>query len=107
METRKSPAKTTVGERKGPKRSRKEHWKTIYRNTILARPTLERHMEVKSTEADAGKRNLSHSIVNAIGSKNLKAPRRPNKGRKYNSNTPKDRSNRTKRLAPLGRGPSK
>ena len=36
----------------------------------------------------------------------LRAPRRPNKGRKHNGNTPKDRNNRTKRLALLGRGPS-
>jgi len=52
---------------------------------------------------DLGKRNLSHSIVNAIGGKYLRALKGPNKGRKYNSNTSKDRSNRTKRLALLGR----
>jgi hypothetical protein len=63
-------------------------------------------MGVKSAETDTGRRNLSHSIVNAIGGKNLRALRRPNKGRKYNSNTPKDRNNRIKRLALLGRGPS-
>jgi hypothetical protein len=101
------PAKITAGERKGPKRSRKEHWETIYRNTILARPTLKRHMGVEGAEADAGKRNPSHSMVNAMGGKNPRAPRRLNKGRKYNSNTSKDRNNRTKRLALLGRGPSK
>jgi hypothetical protein len=60
-------------------------------------------MGVKSTEANIGKKNLSYSIVNTIGGKNLRALRRPNKGRKYNSNTPKDRSNRTKGLALLGR----
>jgi hypothetical protein len=60
-------------------------------------------MGVKGIEANLGKRNLSYSIVNAIGGKYLRALRRPNKGRKYNSNTPKNRNNRTKRLALLGR----
>ena len=46
-------------------------------------------------------------MVNPIGGKHLKAPIRPNKGRKYNSNTPKNRGNRTKRLALLGRCPSR
>ncbi len=64
-------------------------------------------MGVKGTEANAGKRNPSHSIVNTIGGKNLRALRRPNKGRKYNSNTLKVRNNRTKRLALLGMGPSR
>ena len=45
-------------------------------------------------------------MVNAIGGKYTRAPRRPNKGRKYNGNTPKNRNNRTKRLALLGRYPS-
>jgi hypothetical protein len=60
-------------------------------------------MGVEGTEADLGKSNPSHSIVNAIGGKYLRALRRPNKGRKYNSNTPKNRNNRIKRLALLGR----
>jgi len=64
-------------------------------------------MGVKGTEADLGKSNPSHSIVNAMGGKHLRAPRRPNKGRKYNSNTPKNRNNRIKRLALLGRRPSR
>jgi len=64
-------------------------------------------MGVKGIEAVLGKRNLSRSIVNAIGGKHLRAPRRPNKGRKYNSNTLKNRNNRTKRLALLGRYPSR
>jgi len=63
-------------------------------------------MGVECIEADLGKRNPSHSIVNAMGGKYLRALRGPNKGRKYNSNTPKDRSNRTKRLALLGICPS-
>jgi hypothetical protein len=42
-----------------------------------------------------------------LGGKNPRAPRRPNEGGKYNGNTPKDRSNRTKRLALLGRGLSR
>ena len=57
---------------------------------------------VKGIEAILGKRNLSYSIVNTIGGKYSKALRRPNKGRKYNSNTLKNRNNRTKRLALLG-----
>ena len=64
-------------------------------------------MGVKGIEAIAGKRYPSYSIVNAVGGKNLRALRRPNKGRKYNSNTPKDRDNRAKRLALLGRCPSR
>jgi len=64
---------------------------------------LERRIGVKGIKADLGKRNLSYSIVNAIGGKYLRALRRPNKGRKYNSNTLKNRDNRTKRLALLGR----
>ena len=64
-------------------------------------------MGVEGTEADSGKGNPSRSMVNAMGGKYLRAPRRPNKGRKYNSNTLKDRSNRTKRLALLGRCPSR
>ena len=64
-------------------------------------------MGVKGTEANTGKRNLSYSIVNAIGDNNLRALKRPNKGRKYNSNTLKDRNNRTKGLALLGRYPSR
>jgi len=64
-------------------------------------------MGVKSTEVDLGKGNPSYSIGNAIGGKYLRAPRGPNKGRKYNSNTLKDRNNRTKRLALLGGYPSR
>jgi hypothetical protein len=64
-------------------------------------------MGVKGTKANSGKRNLSHSVVNAMGGKYPRAPRRPNKGKKYNSNTPKNRSNRIKRLALLGRCPSR
>jgi hypothetical protein len=64
-------------------------------------------MGVEGIEADLGKRNLSYSIVNTIGGKYLRALRRPNKGRKYNSNTLKNRNNRTKRLALLGRYPNR
>ena len=64
-------------------------------------------MGVEGAEAVAGKRHLSHSMVNAVGGENSRAPRRPNKGRKYNGNTPKDRDNRAKRLALLGRCPSR
>jgi hypothetical protein len=64
-------------------------------------------MGVKGIKANLGKRNLSCNIVNIIGGKYLRALRRPNKGRKYNSNTPKNRSNRIKRLALLGGCPSR
>jgi len=64
-------------------------------------------MGVKGTEVDLGKGNLSYSIGNAIGGKYLRALREPNKGRKYNSNTLKNRNNRTKRLALLGGYPSR
>jgi len=68
---------------------------------------LERRIGVKGTEVDLGKGNPSYSMGNAMGGKYLRAPRGPNKGRKYNSNTLKDRNNRTKRLASLGRCPSR
>jgi len=68
---------------------------------------LERRIGVKGIEADLGRGNLSYSMVNAIGGKYLRALRRPNKGRKYNSNTLKNRNNRAKRLALLGRCPSR
>jgi len=68
---------------------------------------LERRIGVKGIEANLGKRNLSRGIVNAIGGKYLRALRKPNKGRKYNSNTLKNRDNRTKRLALLSRCPSR
>ena len=99
----KSLAKTTVRKKKGPKQSIKKYQKTIYSNIILARQTLVRYIGVKGTEAVIGKRYLSYSIVNAVGGENLKALKRPNKGRKYNSNTLKDRDNRAKRLALLSR----
>jgi len=64
-------------------------------------------MGVKGIKANLGKRDPSYSIVNAIGGKYLRALKRPNKGRKYNSNTLKNRNNRTKRLALLGRCPNR
>jgi len=54
-------------------------------------------------EANLGKRKPGYSVVNTIGGKYLKALTWPNKDRKYNSNTFKNRNNRTKRLALLGR----
>jgi hypothetical protein len=74
---------------------------------MLVGLTLERCIEVKSIKANLNKRNLSCSIVNIIGGKYLRALKRLNKDRKYNSNTLKNRNNRTKRLALLGRHPSK
>ena len=64
-------------------------------------------MEVEGAEAIAGKRYLSYSIVNTMGGKNSKALKRPNKCKKHNGNTFKDRDNRAKRLALLGRCPSR
>ena len=60
-------------------------------------------MGVKGVKAVASKRHLSYNIVNVIGGKNLRALKRPNKGRKYNGNIFKNRDNRAKRLALLGR----
>ena len=60
-------------------------------------------MGVENVEADAGKRNPSYNMVNVIGGNNLKALRRLNKGKKYNSNAFKDRNNKTKKLALLSR----
>jgi hypothetical protein len=64
-------------------------------------------MGVKGTKANLSKRNLSYNIVNIMGGKYLRALKRPNKGKKYNNNTPKNRSNRIKKLALLGRCPSR
>ena len=75
-----------------------EYWETIYRNTTLVRPTLERHIGVEGTEADSGKRILNCSMINTIGGKYPGALRRPNKGRKYNSNTLKNKNNKSKKL---------
>ena len=60
-------------------------------------------MGVKGVETVIDKRHLSYSIVNVMGGKYLKALKRPNKNRKYNGNIFKDRNNRAKRLALLGR----
>ena len=68
---------------------------------------LERYIGAEGIEANVGKGSPSCGLVNAMGGNNLRAPRRSNKGRKYNSNTSKDRNNRSKRLALLGRGPSR
>jgi hypothetical protein len=64
-------------------------------------------MGVKGIKTNLGKRNLNYNIVNTIGGKYLRALRRPNKGKKYNSNTFKNRSNRIKKLVLLSRYPSK
>ena len=62
-----------------------------------------RDIENKSVDTELGKGNPSRSTVNAIRGKYLKGLNRPNKGRKYNSNTFKNRNNRAKRLALLSR----
>ena len=64
-------------------------------------------MGVKGAEMVADKRHLSYSMVNAIGGKYLRALRRPNKSKKYNGNTFKDKDNRAKRLALLSRCPNR
>ena len=101
-ETRKRPVKI-VREKKELKQNIKEYQKTIYCNIILAGLILKRYIGVKGIKSDLGKRILSYNIINTIGGKYLRALRGPNKGRKYNSNIFKDRNNRTKRLALLGR----
>ena len=68
---------------------------------------LKIYIGVKGIEVSLSKGNLDYSIVNTIGGKYLRALKRPNKGGKYNSNTFKDRNYRTKRLALLGRVPSR
>jgi hypothetical protein len=64
-------------------------------------------MGVKSIKVNLSKKNLSYSIVNTIKGKYLRALKRLNKSRKYNSNTFKNRNNKTKKLTLLGRYPSK
>src|SRR6266704_4730992 len=95
----KCTARSTARKRMGPKQNMKEHWETIYRNTTLARLTLERYMGGEGVKANAGEGSPSRSLVNAMGGNNPRALRRSNKGRKHNGNTPKDRNNRSKRLA--------
>ena len=67
----------------------------------------EKYIKVKNIEAGLGKRIISYIIVYIIGDKYLMAPKRPNKGRKYNNNTFKNRNYRIKRLALLSRGLNK
>ena len=62
---------------------------------------------VKGAKTVVNKKHLSHNIVNVIGGKYLRALRRPNKSKKYNGNIIKDRNNRAKRLALLGRCPNR
>ena len=99
----KKPTKIIVKEKKGLKQSIKEYWETIYYNTILVGLILEKYIGVKNIKVNLGKRNLSYSIVNIIGGKYLKALNRPNKSGKYNSNTPKNKNNKVKKLALLSR----
>jgi hypothetical protein len=64
-------------------------------------------MGVEGVEMVINKKHLSHSIVNTIGGKYLRALKRPNKNKKYNNNIFKDKNNRAKRLALLGRCPNR
>ena len=68
---------------------------------------LKKYINVKVVKADIGKRSLSCSIINIMGDNNLKVFKRPNKNKKYNGNIFKNRNNRFKRLALLGRGLSR
>src|SRR6266581_835947 len=95
--------RSIVRKRMGLKQNMKEYWETIYYNIILARLTLERYIGGKGVETNAGEGSLSYSLVNAIGGNNLRALKRFNKGKKHNGNIFKDRNNRTKGLALLGR----
>src|SRR6266704_2053755 len=103
----KSLIKIITKEKKGPKQNIKKHWETIYCNIILAKPILEKHIGVKNIKTDVSKRNPSCNIVNIIKGNNPKALKRPNKGRKYNDNIFKDRNNKIKKLALLGKCPSR
>ena len=85
----------------------KEYQEAIYCNIILTKLILKKYIKIKNIKTNAGKRNLSYNIVNIIGDNNLKALKRFNKGKKYNSNIFKDRNNRFKGLAFLNRCPNK
>jgi len=69
----------------------------------LVRPTLEKYMGVKNAKGNVSKRNISYNIINAIKGNNPRALKRPNKGKKHNSNTFKDKSNKIKKLALLNK----
>jgi len=73
----------------------------------LARLILEKYIKGEGVKVDVSKRSLSRNMVNVIGDNNLKALRRPNKGKKYNNNIFKDRNNRFKRLVLLSRYPNR
>ena len=64
---------------------------------------MARYIGGKGTGAIVNKRYPSYSIVNTIGGENSRALKRPNKDKKYNANTLKDRDNKAKKLALLGR----
>jgi hypothetical protein len=64
---------------------------------------LKRYIRDKGINTKLSKGNLSYNIVNTIRGKYLKILKRPNKGRKYNSNVFKNRNNRVKRLTLLNR----
>ena len=57
----------------------------------------------KGAKAVTDKRYLSYNIANTIGGKNPRALKRPNQSRKHNGDIFKDKDNRLKRLALLGR----
>ena len=46
---------------------------------------------------------MNYYYYNTIGGKYLRALKRPNKSKKYNNNTFKNRNNKIKKLALLGR----
>ena len=60
-------------------------------------------MGVKGAKTVIDKRHLSYSIVNIIRGKYLRALKGPNKSKKYNNNIFKDKNNKAKKLALLGR----
>ena len=57
----------------------------------------------KNVKAVINTKCLSYSIANTIGGKILNFLKRPNKGKKYNGNTFKDKDNRFKGLALLSK----
>jgi len=57
----------------------------------MARLILERRIEDKGINTNINKRIVNYSIINIIKGKYLKALRSINKGKKYNSNSFKDK----------------
>ena len=55
----KCTAKSTARKRTGPKQNTKEYQRTIYCNTTLARPILEKYIGIENAKTSTGKRSPS------------------------------------------------